>query len=106
MVTPYAEEITRYHQCGFRRNRITAFVKYLKKRERAEAVPGLIMDLKTAYDSVRREVFLIKFSLSYSLRTDRSGDRILLGTRFSASVHDPVAHITSTAMGTGPLSRG
>ena len=61
MVTPYAEEITRYHQRGFRRNRITTDHTFCirqipEKRECAEAVPGLIMDPKKASGSVRREV--------------------------------------------------
>ena len=60
-LTPYAEEITRYHQRRFRRNRITTDHTFCirqipEKRECAEAVPGLIMDPKKASGSVRREV--------------------------------------------------
>jgi len=61
MVTSYTEEITKYHQRGFQRNRITTDHTFCirqipEKRECAEAVPGLIMDLKKSYGSVRREV--------------------------------------------------
>jgi len=57
-LTPYAEEISGYHQCGFRSNRsTTAFVKYLKKKwEYNEAVHQLFIDFKKPYDSVRKEV--------------------------------------------------
>jgi hypothetical protein len=44
---------------------------------------------------------------SYSLRAGRSGDRIPVGTRFSASVQTgPEAHPANYTMGNGSLSRG
>ena len=64
-LTPYAEEISGDHQCGFRRNRSTIdYTDYIlcirdileKKLEYIEAVHQLFIDFKKAYDSVRREV--------------------------------------------------
>ena len=61
-LTPYAEEIIVYHQCGFRRNRATTdhvfcFRQMLEKKwEYNEAVHQLFIDFKKAYDSVWREV--------------------------------------------------
>ena len=61
-LTPYAEEIIRYHQCGFRRNRSNTDHMFCirqifeKKSEYNEAVHQLIIDFKKSYDSVRREV--------------------------------------------------
>jgi len=47
-VTPYAEEITGYHQCGFQRNRSTTDRIFEKKWEYNEAVQQLFIDLKRA----------------------------------------------------------
>jgi hypothetical protein len=61
-LTPYAEEIIGYHQCGFRRNRSTTdhilSIRQIleKKWEYNEAMHQLFIDFKKAYDSVRREV--------------------------------------------------
>ena len=66
---PYAEEVIGDHQCGFRRNRSTTdhifCVQHIleKKWEYNEAVHQLFMGFKKAYDSVRREFYII-FSLS------------------------------------------
>jgi hypothetical protein len=59
--TPYTEEITGYHKCGFRCNRsatdhifrIRQIIE--KKWEYNEAVHQLFIDFKKAKDSVRRE---------------------------------------------------
>jgi hypothetical protein len=58
---PYADEIIGDHQCGFRRNRSTDQIFYIrqileKKWEYNGTVHQLFIDLKKAYDSVRREV--------------------------------------------------
>src|SRR5215469_7245507 len=77
---PYAEEVTGYHQCGFRRNRSTTDHTFCirqileKKWEYNESVHHLFIDFKKAYDSVRREVLyniLIKFGVPKKLVTDR-----------------------------------
>jgi sorting nexin-29 len=75
-LTPYAEETTGDHQCGFRRNRSTAdhifCIRQIleKKWEYNEMVHQLFVDFKKAYDSVRREVLyniLIEFSIPVKL---------------------------------------
>jgi len=59
---PYAKEIIRDHQCGFRRNRSTIDLMFCirqileKKWEYSEPVHQLFIDFKKAYDSFRREV--------------------------------------------------
>jgi hypothetical protein len=67
---PYAEEVIRDHQCGFRRNRSTIDHLFCirqileKKWEYNESVHQLFIDFTKAYDSVRREVLyniLIEF---------------------------------------------
>jgi sorting nexin-29 len=61
-LTPYAEEITEDHQCGFRCNSSTtghtSCIHQIleKKQEDIEAVYQIFIDFKKAYDSVRREV--------------------------------------------------
>ena len=61
-LTPYAEEITEDHQCGFQCSRsatdhIFCIHQILEKKwEYNEAVHQLFIDFKKAYDSVRREV--------------------------------------------------
>jgi hypothetical protein len=61
-LTPYAEENIGDHQCGFSRNmsttdRILCILQILEKKwEYNEAVHQLFIDLKKAYDSVRRDV--------------------------------------------------
>jgi hypothetical protein len=61
-LTPYAEEIIGYHQCGFRRNlsatdHIFCIRQILEKKwEYNEAEHQLYKDFKKAYDSIRREV--------------------------------------------------
>jgi hypothetical protein len=60
--TPYADEIFWDHQCGFWRNRSTTDQIFCiwqileKKWEYNGKVHQLFIDLKKAYDSVRREV--------------------------------------------------
>jgi sorting nexin-29 len=75
-LTPYAEEIIGYHQCGFRRNRSTTdhifSIRQIleKKWEYNDAVHQLFIDFKKAYDSVRREVLnniLIEFGIPTKL---------------------------------------
>jgi hypothetical protein len=75
-LTPYAEEIIGEHQCGFRRNRSTTdhifCIRQIfeKKWEYNVAVQQLFIDLKKAYDSVRREVLynsLIEFGIPMKL---------------------------------------
>jgi hypothetical protein len=75
-LTPYAEEVTGDHQCGFRRNRSTtdhifSICQILEKKwEYIEAVHHLFIDFKKAYDSVRREVLyniLIEFGIPTKL---------------------------------------
>jgi hypothetical protein len=67
-LTPYAEEITGDHQCGFRRDRSTTdhifSIRQMleKKWEYNEAVHQLFIDFKKAYDSVR--ILSIIFSLN------------------------------------------
>jgi hypothetical protein len=61
-LTPYAEEITGDHQCGFRRNRSTTdhifCIRQIfeKKWEYNEAVHQIFVDFVKVYDSVRREI--------------------------------------------------
>jgi hypothetical protein len=75
-LTPYAEEIIGDHQRGFRRNRSTTDYIFSirqileKKWEYNEAVHQLFIDVKKAYDSVRREVLyniLIEFGIPMKL---------------------------------------
>ena len=66
---PYTEEVIGDHQRGFRRNRSTTdhifCIQILEKKwEYNEAVHQLFIDLKKAYNSVRKEVlynFLFEF---------------------------------------------
>jgi len=69
---PYAKEIIRDHQCGFRRNRSTIdhifCIRQIleKKWEYNAPVHQLFIDFKKAYDSVRRKVLykiLIEFGI-------------------------------------------
>jgi hypothetical protein len=60
-LSPYADEITGDHQCGFRRKRSTDQIFYSrqileKKWEYNGTVLQLFIDFKKAYDSVRKEV--------------------------------------------------
>jgi len=63
MLTPYAEEITGDHQCGFQCNMSTTGHIFCihqileKKREYNDAVHYLFVDFKKVYDSVREKVF-------------------------------------------------
>ena len=66
-----AQEIIWNHQCGFRRNMSTTDHTFCilpigkKKWKYNEAVHQLFIDLKKAYDSIRREVsynILIEFA--------------------------------------------
>jgi hypothetical protein len=75
-LTSYAEEIIGEHQCGFRRNRATTdhifCIRQIfeKKWEYNEAVHQVFIDLKKAYDSVRREVLyniIIEFGIPMKL---------------------------------------
>ena len=72
-LTPYAEEIIGYQQCGFRRKRsmtdhIFCIRRVLEKDwEYNEAVQHLFVDFNKASDSVRRQVLrkiLIEFGIS------------------------------------------
>jgi hypothetical protein len=72
-LSPYVDEITGGHQCGFQRNRSTTdhifCIHHIpeKKWEQCGAVHKLFVDFKTVYDSVRREVLCcvpIKAALS------------------------------------------
>jgi hypothetical protein len=61
-ISPYTEEITGGHHCGFRRNGSTAdqiicILQILKRQQECnETVHKLFTDFKKAYDSVAREV--------------------------------------------------
>jgi hypothetical protein len=61
-LSPYIDEITRDHQCGFLCNRsatdqIFCIHQILEKKwEYSETVHQLFIDFKRAYDSVKREV--------------------------------------------------
>jgi hypothetical protein len=75
-LSPYKDELMWDHQCGFRRNgsitdQIFSICQILgKKWENNETVHQLFIDLKKAYDSVRREVFyniLIEFGIPMKL---------------------------------------
>jgi hypothetical protein len=61
-LTPYADEITGDHQCGFWHNRSTTVqIFYIQqileeKWEYNGTVHQLFIDFEEAYDSVRREV--------------------------------------------------
>ena len=75
-LTPYAEEITGDHQCGFRSNRSTTdhifCIRQIleKKWEYNETVHQVFIYFKKAYDSVRRELLyniLIEFGISVKL---------------------------------------
>jgi hypothetical protein len=64
-LTPYVNEITGDHQCGFRRNRSTMdqifYIRQIleKKWEYNGTVNQLFIDFKEAYDSVKRKVLYI-----------------------------------------------
>ena len=94
---PYAKEIIRGRQCGFRRNRsiidlIFCIRQILEKKwEYSEPVHQLFIDFKRSYDSVRREVLhkiiiefgiprklvnLIKMSLTETYRRVRVGKNV------------------------------
>ena len=96
-LTPHAEEIIWYHQCGFCHNRSTTdhilcICQILKgKWEYNEAVHQLFIDFKKAFDSVKREVLcniliefdipmilvrLIKMCLNVTCSTVRVGKRV------------------------------
>ena len=75
-LTPYAEEITGDHHCGFCCNRSTTVHIFCirqifeKKWEYNEAVHQHFIDFKKAYNSVRREVLyniLIEFGVPQKL---------------------------------------
>ena len=75
-LTPYAEEIFGDHQFGFWHNRSTTdhifcICQILEKKwEYSVAVHQLFVDVKNAYDSVRREVLyniLIEFNVPMKL---------------------------------------
>jgi hypothetical protein len=75
-LTPYADEITRDHQCGFLRNRSMIDQIFYngqimeKKWEYNGTVHQLFIDFKEAYDSVRREVLysiLMEFDMPRKL---------------------------------------
>jgi hypothetical protein len=75
-LSPYAVEINRDHQCGFRRNRSTTdqifYIRQIleKKWEYNGTVHQLYIDFKKAYDSVKRGVFyntLIEFGIPREL---------------------------------------
>jgi hypothetical protein len=97
-LTPYAEEIIRDHQCGFLHNRSTTNHIFCvcqileKKWEYNAAVHQLFIDVKNAYDSVRREVLyniLIEFSVHMKLVRlmkmclSESNSRIRIGRHLS-----------------------
>ena len=68
-LTPYTEDITGDHQCGFQSNRSTTdhifyIHQIIGRGEYNEAVQQLFTDFKKVYDSFRREVlFIISLSL-------------------------------------------
>jgi hypothetical protein len=75
-LSPYVDEVTGDHQCGFRRNRSTTdqilCIRQIlgEKWEYNETVHQLFMDFKKAYDSVRKEVLyniLIEFGVPMKL---------------------------------------
>jgi hypothetical protein len=75
-LTPYADKIIGYHQCGFWHNRSTTDqIFYIwqileKKWEYNGTVQQLFIDFKKAYDSVRRKVLyniLIEFGIPRKL---------------------------------------
>jgi hypothetical protein len=71
-LSPYIDEITGAHQCGFRHNRsLFAFVTYWRKKwQYNETVHQLFVDFKKACNSVRREVLyniLIEFGVPMKL---------------------------------------
>jgi hypothetical protein len=97
-LTPYAEEITGDHQCGFRHNRSTTdhifCIRQIleKKWEYNEAVHQLFVDFKKAYDSVRKEVLyniLIEFDIPLKLARlikmclNETYSRVRVGKHFS-----------------------
>ena len=70
---PYAKEIIGDHQCGFRRNRSTSDYIFCirqileKKWEYNEEVHQLFIDVKKAYDSVRREVLYYRILIEFGI---------------------------------------
>jgi hypothetical protein len=75
-LTPYADEIIGYHQCGFQRNRSTTdqifYIRQIleKNWEYNGTVHQLFIDFKRAYDSVSREALyniLIEFGIPRKL---------------------------------------
>jgi hypothetical protein len=75
-LTPFADEVTGYHQCGIRRNRSTTdeifYIRQIPERklEYDGTVHQLVIDFKKAYDAIRREVLyniLIEFGIPRKL---------------------------------------
>jgi hypothetical protein len=72
-LSPYIDEIIWDHQCGFRRNisttdQIFCIRQILEKKWKYnERVHQLFIDLKKAYNSVRREVLYNKFGIPMKL---------------------------------------
>jgi hypothetical protein len=70
MPTPYAEEITGDHQCGFRCNSSATDHVICIRPINWSTLHELFIDLKKAYDSVRREVLynmLFEFGITLQL---------------------------------------
>jgi hypothetical protein len=95
---PLAEEIIGDHQCGFQHNRSTVdHIFYIcqilqKKWEYNDAVHHLFIDIKKAYDSVRKKVLyniLIEFGIPMKLVSlaklslKETHSRIWVGKHFS-----------------------
>jgi hypothetical protein len=72
-LTPYAEELIGDHQCGFRRNRSTTDNIFCIRQilenewEYNEAVHQLFINVKKAYDSIRRDV-LYNIFIEFGIR--------------------------------------
>jgi len=93
-MTPYANEIIREYQCGFRRNRSTVDHRFSiwqileKKWEYYKDVCQLFIDFKKAYDSIKGKSLydiLIKFGVPRKTCLDGTQSKVRIWNYLSSS---------------------